>query len=139
VTEQVRVDKWLWAARFFKTRGAATEAVLGARVHVNGERAKPSKEIRPGDRLEIRVGHARWTVIVVGVAEKRGSATVAATLYEETPESAAAREQQRLEQRLSRPLGADLGTRPTKRDRRRLEELRRSRRPGDAGPGAPPG
>jgi ribosome-associated heat shock protein Hsp15 len=121
----VRVDKWLWAARFFKTRSAATEAVLGGRVHVNGERVKPAKDIGAGDTVEISIGDRRWVVVVRRVADKRGSATVAATLYEETPESIAAREQRALEHKLSRPLGADLGARPTKQDRRRLERLRR--------------
>lgn len=122
---QVRIDKWLWAARFFKTRSAATEAVLGGRVHVNGERVKPAKDVRVGDTIEVSIGDRRFTVVVRGVADKRGSATVAATLYDETPESLAAREQRALEHKLSRPLGADLGARPTKQDRRRLERLRR--------------
>ena len=120
------MDKWLWAARFFKTRGAATEAVLGGRVHVNGERVKPAKEIRPSDTLEISIGSTRWTVVVTGVSDKRGPATVAATLYEETPESRAAREQRAVERRLARPLGADLGARPTKQDRRRIDAMRRA-------------
>lgn len=126
--ERVRIDKWLWAARFFKTRGAATEAVLGGHVQVGGERAKPAKEVRVGDTLEIRRGELRWTVVVTGVADRRGPATVAATLYDETPESLAARERERLERRLSRPLGADLGARPTKQARRRIEALRRGER-----------
>ena len=131
--ERVRIDKWLWAARFFKTRVAATEAALGGRVDVNGERVKPSKEIRVADTVHVRVRDVRWTVVVTGLADKRGSASVAATLYDETPESLAAREQQRLAHKLSRPLGADLGARPTKRDRRRIEALRRPRRGRDAG------
>ena len=132
VSEQVRIDRWLWAARFFRTRGAATEAVLGGRVHVNGARVKPAKEVRAGDRLEVTVANVRRELVVLGVAEKRGPATVAATLYEETPDSLARREQLAAERRLARPLGADLGARPTKRDRRRLDALRaqmRSRRP----------
>jgi ribosome-associated heat shock protein Hsp15 len=120
----VRIDKWLWAARFFKTRGAATEAVLGGRVHVNGERVKPAKEIRPGDVVEISIRELRWTVTVKGLAERRGPAAVAATLYEESPESRAAREQQALQRRLARPPGADLGARPTKQARRRIDRLR---------------
>jgi ribosome-associated heat shock protein Hsp15 len=124
--EQVRIDKWLWAARFFKTRSAATEAVTGGRVRVNDERVKPAKEIRPEDTVDVRIGEIRWTVVVRGVGEKRGSAQVAATLYEETPESSAARAQHALERRVSRPLGADLGARPTKQARRRIEALRRS-------------
>src|SRR5207248_2436959 len=92
-----RVDKWLWAARFFKTRGAATEAVVGGRVHVNGERVKPAKDVRVGDRLEITIAALQRSVIVTGIAEKRGSATVAATLYEETADSLARREQHEAE------------------------------------------
>jgi ribosome-associated heat shock protein Hsp15 len=128
--EQVRIDRWLWAARFFKTRGAATEAVLGGRAHVNGVRVKPSREVRAGDRLEVTVGDARREVIVRAVAEKRGPASVAAALYEETLESIARREQRSLERKLARPLGADLGSRPTKRDRRRLDALRRAQQRG---------
>lgn len=122
---QTRIDKWLWAARFYKTRSAATEAVLGGRVHVNGERVKPSKDVGLTDTIEVTIADRKWTVTVRGVADKRGSATVAATLYEETLESVAAREQRALEHKLSRPLGADLGARPTKQDRRRLERLKR--------------
>jgi ribosome-associated heat shock protein Hsp15 len=130
--ERTRVDRWLWAARFFKTRGAATEAVHGGRVHVNGARVKPAKEIGAGDVLEVTVGDVRRELVVRGVSDRRGPASVAVTLYEETPESTARREQRALERRLARPLGADLGARPTKRDRRRLDALRaqlRGRRP----------
>ena len=126
----VRVDKWLWAARFFKTRSLATEAVLGGRVHVNGTRVKPAKELHVGDLLVITIGTVRRTIEVAGVSEKRGPASVAATLYSETEESIAAREEARLQRRLARPLGADLGARPTKLDRRRLEALRRAQRRG---------
>jgi ribosome-associated heat shock protein Hsp15 len=126
--EGVRIDKWLWAARFFKTRSAATEAVLGGHVHVGGVRVRPAKEVRIGDTLEIVRGGLRWTVVVRGLAERRGPASAAQELYEETPESQATREQQALERRLARPLGADLGARPTKLDRRRLEALRRGER-----------
>jgi ribosome-associated heat shock protein Hsp15 len=126
--ERVRVDKWLWAARFFKTRGAATEAVLGGHVQVNGARVKPARDLLVGDRLEIRRGQLRFTVTVTGVADRRGPASVAAELYEEEPESIAARERRRDERRLARPLGADLSARPTKRDRRRLDALRRGQR-----------
>jgi ribosome-associated heat shock protein Hsp15 len=128
VMASVRIDKWLWAARLFKTRAAATEAVLGGRVHLNGERVKPAKDVRADDVVELRIGEMRWTLVVRGVAEKRGSARVAATLYQETPESIAERERTAAERRLSRPLGADLGgPRPTKQDRRRIEALRRGR------------
>jgi len=122
------LDKWLWAARFFKTRGAATEAVLGGHVHVNGARVKPARGVAVGDRLEITRSHERWTVIVAGLADRRGPASVAAALYEETPESAEERKRRRDEQRSTRPIGADLAGRPTKRDRRRLDALRRAQR-----------
>jgi ribosome-associated heat shock protein Hsp15 len=123
--EQVRIDKWLWAARFFKTRSAATEAVLAGRIQLNGERVKPAKDVCAGDTIEIRNGELQWTVAVTGVAEKRGSAAIAATLYAEKAESIALREQRAQERRLSRPLGAELAGRPTKQDRRRLEALRK--------------
>jgi ribosome-associated heat shock protein Hsp15 len=131
VMDAVRIDKWLWAARFFKTRAAATEAVLGGRVRLNDERVKPAKDVRAGDIVEVRVGEVRWTVVVRGVADKRGSAKIAATLYEETAESIAERERAAAERKLSRPPGAELGgPRPTKQDRRRLDALRRGRRGG---------
>lgn len=126
--ERVRVDKWLWAARFFKTRGAATEAVLGGRVHVNGTRAKAAKEVTVGDTVDVTVAAQRRTIRVTALAERRGPASVAAALYEETAESAAAREREAIARRLARPLGADLGERPTKQDRRRLDALRRAQR-----------
>jgi ribosome-associated heat shock protein Hsp15 len=126
--ERTRVDRWLWAARLFKTRGAATEAVHGGRVHVNGARVKPAKEIGAGDVLEVTVGDVRRELVVRSVSDRRGPASVAVTLYEETPESTARREQRALERRLARPVGADLGARPTKRDRRRLDALRAAQR-----------
>jgi ribosome-associated heat shock protein Hsp15 len=126
--ERVRIDKWLWAARFFKTRSAATEAVLGGRVHVNGARVKPSRELQVADTVDVTVGAIKRTVKVTGIADRRGPASAAVTLYTETPESTAAREQHALERRLARPLGADLGARPTKLDRRRLDALRRAQR-----------
>jgi ribosome-associated heat shock protein Hsp15 len=126
----VRIDKWLWAARFYKTRSAATDAVLGGRVHVNGTRAKPAKDVAPGDEVQVTAGMVRRTVEVVALSDKRGPATIAATLYRETPESIEARERPAAERRLARPIGADLGARPTKLDRRRLEALRRGQRRG---------
>jgi ribosome-associated heat shock protein Hsp15 len=126
--ERVRIDKWLWAARFFKTRGLATEAVTGGHVHVNGERVKPARDVKAGDRLEIRRGETRFTVVVTTLADRRGPATAAAELYEETPESITERATRRDERRLAKPIGADLSERPTKRDRRRLDALRRGQR-----------
>jgi ribosome-associated heat shock protein Hsp15 len=126
--DDVRIDKWLWAARLFKTRTAATEAVVGGRVHLDGERVKPAKAVRAGDTIEVTTGMVRRTLTVMAVAERRGPASVAATMYEGTPESRAAREQFAYERRLARPLGADLGARPTKQARRRLDALRRAHR-----------
>jgi ribosome-associated heat shock protein Hsp15 len=126
--DRVRIDKWLWAARFFKSRGAATDAVVGGHVHVNGERVKPARDVKPGDRLEIRRGQQRFTVTVMALADRRGPASAAAALYEEDAESIAAREKARDERRLAKPPGADLSARPTKRDRRRLDALRRGQR-----------
>jgi ribosome-associated heat shock protein Hsp15 len=127
--EAVRVDKWVWAGRFFKTRALATEAVLAGHVHVNGARVKPAKDVRVGDEVEIRIGRTEWTVVIAGLSDKRGPAAAAQALYAETDESKAAREQQALQRKLAPPpLGADLGARPTKQDRRRLVALRRSQR-----------
>jgi ribosome-associated heat shock protein Hsp15 len=124
----VRIDKWLWAARFFKTRSAATEAVAGGRVRVNGARVKPAREVAPEDVVELRRGEVQWTLVVRRVADRRGPAKAAAALYEETPESAVAREQAALERRFTRALGADLTGRPTKQARRRLDAVRRAQR-----------
>jgi ribosome-associated heat shock protein Hsp15 len=126
--DAVRVDKWLWAARFFKTRALATDAVLGGHVQVNGARVKPAKEVHVGDAMQIRIGTLEWTIDVRGLADRRGPATVARALYEERAESKELREQQALQRRLANPIGADLGTRPTKQDRRRLDALRRGQR-----------
>jgi ribosome-associated heat shock protein Hsp15 len=127
--DAVRIDKWIWAARFFKTRGVAADAVLAGHVHLNGARVKPSKNVRVGDELEIRIGTTEWTVVVAGLSDKRGPAKVAQELYRETDASRIAREQEALQRRLAPPpIGADLGARPTKQDRRRLDAMRRSRR-----------
>ena len=123
--DAVRIDKWLWAARFFKTRSLATEAVAGGHVHLNGARAKPARDVRAGDTVAVNVGDVKWTVVVAALSDKRGPASVAATLYAETPESATGRERHSAERRLARPLGADLGERPTKQARRQLDALRR--------------
>lgn len=119
----MRVDKWLWTARLFKTRSLAAAAVKGGRVHVNGVTAKPSREVYAGDELEITIGPVRRTVIVRGSAERRVSGAEAAKLYDETKQSVAEREREAEQRRLAGPL--DLGTRPTKRDRRRYDTGRR--------------
>jgi ribosome-associated heat shock protein Hsp15 len=126
--DEVRIDKWLWAARFFKTRGVASEAVLGGKVHLNGERVKSSKPVRVGDVVEITRGTERWTITVAQLSDKRGPASTAKTLYEESPDSRTRREQEALERRLARTPGDDLGVRPTKQARRRLDALRRAQR-----------
>ena len=129
--DTVRIDKWAWAARFFKTRAVATEAVLAGHVHLNRARVKPSKGVRVGDELEIRIGTAQWTVVVRGLSDRRGPATVAEELYTETEASRIAREHQAMQRKLAPPpVGAELGARPTKQDRRRLDALRRAQRRG---------
>ena len=121
---RVRLDKWLWAARFYKTRGLAKTAVDGGKVHLNGARTKPAKEVAPGDRLTVTRGEVEQTVTIVNVAERRGSATTAATLYEETPESLDTRERLRSERRL-RAAGLTVPkSRPNKKQRRALRELK---------------
>lgn len=137
--EPVRVDKWLWAARLVKTRPLGAEAVKGGRVHVNGRPAKPSKEVGPGDRLELTSGPVKITVNVKATAERRGPASLAQQLYDETPESVAGRaayaEQRRLEAQAmaAAPSYYDRGGRPTKRDRRRFDSDREQRRAQDRG------
>ena len=123
--EPVRVDRWLWAARLVKTRALAAEAVKGGRVHVNGRAIKPSREVRPGDRVELASGAVRRTVIVRGIAARRGPAREAALLYEETPESVAERERAAAERRAAGQSVVNLGARPTKRDRRRFDKAAR--------------
>jgi ribosome-associated heat shock protein Hsp15 len=123
---RVRIDKWLWAARFFKTRSLASEAVAGGKVEVNGERGKPAKLVRMGDEVRCRQGPYEHVLVVTGLAERRGTASAAATLYQERPESRAARE--RVAEQLR--LGASAWSyeekgRPTKRDRRELDRFRR--------------
>ncbi len=119
----LRIDKWLWAARFFKTRSLAAEALTGGKVDVNGERAKPSRTVRPGDRLGIRQGPYEWTVIVRGVAKLRGPASLAQGLYEETEASRIKREATAAQLKLQRPPGFDSGGRPSKKERRRLSRF----------------
>jgi ribosome-associated heat shock protein Hsp15 len=117
---RLRIDKWLWAARFFKTRTLAAEAVDGGKVHLNGNRAKPAKEIRAGDRIELTIGEYRWEIFVRAVAARRGPAPEARLLYEETESSRTARERQAEERRLRGPAPEGIRGRPTKRDRRQI-------------------
>ena len=121
MTDTVRIDKWLWAARFFKTRSLAAHAVEGGKVRLNDERTKPSRNVKVGDRLAIDNGATEWEVVVDGVSDARGSATIAQTLYTETEESIARRQQEAERRRLFSEPGAALKGRPTKRDRRRID------------------
>lgn len=123
-SEGVRLDKWLWAARFFKTRALAAEAIDGGMVHLNGQRVKRSRVLRAGDEVRVRLGPFEHKVVVRLVSDRRGSATVAATLYEELPESRAAREALLEQHRLERAAGAADPGRPSKRDRRQIDHLR---------------
>jgi ribosome-associated heat shock protein Hsp15 len=118
--EHLRLDKWLWAARFFKTRALATAAVEGGKVSVNGAHAKPSRHLHEGDTLRIRRGEQEYTVVVQGLTRQRGSALVAHMLYEETAESLVAREQRREDKRLT---GCAPPVRPDKRARRQLRRF----------------
>jgi ribosome-associated heat shock protein Hsp15 len=121
--ERLRVDKWLWAARFFKTRSLAAQAVEGGRVRLNGERVKPAKEVKPGDELTVHIGELEWIVQVRGLSARRGPAETARQLYEEREESRAKR-QAIIEARRQEPdPGYGFRGRPTKRDRRVLRRL----------------
>jgi ribosome-associated heat shock protein Hsp15 len=123
---RVRLDKWLWAARFFKTRALAAEAIDGGKVHLNGERVKRAKMVQAGDKLEIQLGPYEHVLVVRDVLEKRGPAAVAAQLYEETAESIAGRERVAFQLKAAHVLFVpETNARPTKRDRRRLEDFRR--------------
>lgn len=129
-TDPVRIDKWLWAARLFKTRALAAEAVNGGRVEANGQRAKASREVRVGDRLQVSIGPIKRSLVVLGSSKHRGPAPVAELLYEETAESKAARAEHAALRRLEQPVAQDRGGRPTKRDRRRFEAEQEKRRGG---------
>ncbi len=113
--QRQRIDKWLWAARFFKTRSLAAAAVDGGLVKWNGQQVKPARELKPGDELDIVAGEQRWSVVVRGVNAQRRPAPEARLLYEETPESASRRLQQQELRSLAPIPGADLKGRPTKK------------------------
>jgi ribosome-associated heat shock protein Hsp15 len=120
---RVRIDKWLWAARFFKTRSLAAQAVDGGRVRLNEVRVKPSREVKVGDELAVRVGEHEWVVEVKALAVQRGPATVARTLYDERPESIAKREAAIAARREHADPSLELHGRPTKRDRRQIRRF----------------
>ena len=120
----MRLDKWLWAARFFKTRSLAQQAVAAGRVQLNGERTKPAHEVKAGDMVVVRVAEWRWEVRVKALSECRGPAEEARKLYDETEASSAERERRRDLRRWGTEPAAALKGRPTKRDRRLLESMR---------------
>jgi len=125
-TDNVRLDQWLWAARFFKTRQLSAKAISGGKVRLNGERAKPAKSVRINDRLEIKRGPYRTVVIVEALNTRRGSASQAKVLYHETEESITNRETLAGQLRVqSEAVRYDRG-KPSKRDRREMEKLRHS-------------
>lgn len=117
MNDTVRLDKWLWAARFYRSRALAVEAINGGHVHLNGQRAKPSKAVRPGDRLAIRRGTYRWRITIETLAARRGPASEARRLYTEDPDSLRQREALQAERRLASPAPA---RRPDKRQRRKI-------------------
>jgi len=120
----VRIDKWLWAARFFRTRPAAQQAVDGGKVKLNGERVKPAKDVRIGDALAIHIGTDIWIIRIVQLSDKRGSATVARTLYTEDEASRVRREEQAALRKYAGDPAQHRHGRPTKRERRQLERWR---------------
>jgi ribosome-associated heat shock protein Hsp15 len=122
--ERVRLDKWLWAARFFKTRSLAAEAIAGGKVQVNGDRAKRARPLQVGDEVRVRQGPYEFLVAVRALSGRRGPASVAAELYEERPESRAAREAMALQLKSLHTAFVPEKGRPTKRDRRDLERLK---------------
>ena len=123
--EKMRIDKWLWCARFFKTRSLATQAVDSGKVKLGAQRIKPGREISPGNRLTIQVGDFVWDIEVLGLSAHRGPAPIAQTLYRETEASQLRRQQQILAHQANREPSAQLKGRPTKRDRRQIKRFER--------------
>ncbi|UCC71269.1 MAG: RNA-binding protein [Gemmatimonadota bacterium] len=123
--EAVRLDKWLWAARFFKTRSLAAKAISGGKVQVNGRRAKRASNLHIGDRVRVRKGPHEYQLVVRRLSERRGPAKEAATLYEETPESIQARESLRAQRKAAPQYSFREGGRPSKKERRELDRLKR--------------
>ena len=121
---RVRLDKWLWAARFFKTRSLASEAVAGGKVQVNGDRPKRARPLQVGDEVRVRQGPYEFLVVVRALSARRGPAGVAAELYEERPESRAARDAMALQLKTLHAAFVPEKGRPTKRDRREIERVR---------------
>ena len=123
--KRIRLDKWLWSARFFKTRSLAADAVETGKVEVNGERAKRAKQLQVGDSLRIRLGPYHHLVTVRALSERRGPASVAATLYEESAEGRRTREAMQVQVKAAQSVPGYERGRPTKKDRREIEKMRR--------------
>jgi ribosome-associated heat shock protein Hsp15 len=121
----IRIDKWLWAARFFKTRSTAQQAIEGGKVTLNGERTKPARDLKVGDTLVIHIGDYEWVIAVARLSDRRGPASVARTLYEEDDASHARRQEKVTNRKLMSEPAAGRHGRPTKRERRQLERWRR--------------
>ena len=119
----MRIDKWLWAARFFKTRSLAQQAVAGGRVKLNGDRIKPARAVKPGDAIAVRVEELEWQVVVHGLSERRGPAPEAKQLYDESAASVAERQRLLDLRRWGTEPASRLKGRPTKRDRRLMEKF----------------
>ena len=122
----LRIDKWLWCARFFKTRSLATQAIHGGHVKLNGYAVKPARDLRAGDLLDIAIGDVKWTIAVCGLNEQRRPASEAQQLYAETPESSARREAAKDARKLAPSPGSDLRGRPTKKARRQIRGFNES-------------
>ncbi len=120
---RVRFDKWLWAARFYKTRTLAAQAIDAGQARLGEERVKPAHAVKTGDRVVVRKHGLAWDVEVLALSERRGSAAVAATLYREAPKSVAARTEELARRKAAALTEARFPGRPTKRDRRRLEDF----------------
>jgi ribosome-associated heat shock protein Hsp15 len=122
--DSVRIDKWLWAARFFKTRALAAEAILGGKVEVNDAKAKPAKTVRPGDRVRVRLGPFEYLLTVRALAVRRGPAAVASTLYEEDPAGKASRLRLAEQHKLAALAFAHGEGKPSKKERREITRLK---------------
>jgi ribosome-associated heat shock protein Hsp15 len=122
--DRVRLDKWLWAARFYKTRSLASEAIAGGKVQVNGDRAKRARPLQVGDEVRVRQGPYEYLVVVRSLSGRRGSAAAAAELYQERPEGRAAREAMAVQLKTLNAAFVTEKGRPTKRDRREIERFR---------------
>jgi ribosome-associated heat shock protein Hsp15 len=126
VSSPVRIDKWLWAARFYKTRSLAREAVSGGKIHLNGHRVKPSRALKPGDKLSVQRGEDEFQLIVAELSVRRGPASIAQALYDETEESRLKREQHAQQRKLEKEQNSKRERRPDKRQRRHLVRFKQN-------------